>query len=281
MAVTPIFRIQIGERHRKDLGDLQSLADSIAQEGLLQPIGLTRNFDLVFGERRLRACRDFLGWVEIDTRFVEVSSIVAGEFHENEIRKAFTPSERVAIEQAMNKFTHGGDRKSDQAQNLAVDRNKSAQLAGFGNRETARQARKVVERGTSELISAMDKGEISINAAAEIAGKSSNEQQEQLKLPTRKEAIEEAKHTGTPVLAKDGRYHEYTPPERQAQVDIWLKSKGVLWALADMEVDPAAMVAAVPPKEREAFEVRLRRAEQVISALRTQWEKSAGRLAAE
>ncbi len=34
-----IADIRIGARHRKDMGDLKRLADSIATEGLLQPIG--------------------------------------------------------------------------------------------------------------------------------------------------------------------------------------------------------------------------------------------------
>jgi ParB-like chromosome segregation protein Spo0J len=50
-----IADIKVGNRHRKDMGDLTSLADSIREEGLLQPIGVTEKFELVFGERRLRA----------------------------------------------------------------------------------------------------------------------------------------------------------------------------------------------------------------------------------
>lgn len=36
-----------------------------------------------------------LGWDRIDCRVVNVSSMVAGEHAENEIRKDFTPMERV------------------------------------------------------------------------------------------------------------------------------------------------------------------------------------------
>ena len=55
-----IAEIKVGNRHRKDMGDLTSLADSIRQDGLLQPIGVTDSLELVFGERRLRATRDVL-----------------------------------------------------------------------------------------------------------------------------------------------------------------------------------------------------------------------------
>ena len=50
-----IADIRVGSRHRRDMGDLTTLADSIRQEGLLQPIGVTDRLELVFGERRIRA----------------------------------------------------------------------------------------------------------------------------------------------------------------------------------------------------------------------------------
>lgn len=98
-----IADIKIGHRHRKDMGDLNSIADSIRQDGFLQPIGVTEKLELVFGERRLRAHRDILKKKTILARIVDVPSIIAGEYAENEIRKDFTPSERVAIAKAIEK----------------------------------------------------------------------------------------------------------------------------------------------------------------------------------
>ena len=37
----PLSSINVGTRHRKDMGDVKALADSIAAVGLLQPIGVT------------------------------------------------------------------------------------------------------------------------------------------------------------------------------------------------------------------------------------------------
>jgi ParB/RepB/Spo0J family partition protein len=96
----PVAEIVIGERHRRDMGDLKSVADSMRELGLLQPIGITEDRQLVFGERRVKAAQ-MLGWTGILARVVDISSIVAGEYAENEIRKDFTPSERVAIVEAM------------------------------------------------------------------------------------------------------------------------------------------------------------------------------------
>jgi ParB family chromosome partitioning protein len=55
-----IADIRVGPRHRRDMGDLSTLADCIRQEGLLQPIGVTDRLELVFGERRIRAVREVL-----------------------------------------------------------------------------------------------------------------------------------------------------------------------------------------------------------------------------
>lgn len=64
--------------------------------GLLQPVGVTEDLELVFGERRIEAAK-LIGWDTIEARVVNVSSIVEGEHDENELRKDFTVSERVAI----------------------------------------------------------------------------------------------------------------------------------------------------------------------------------------
>lgn len=58
----PIEKIRLGSRHRQDLGDLRELAQSIQEEGLLQPIGVTEDLELVFGERRCMTVEGRHGW---------------------------------------------------------------------------------------------------------------------------------------------------------------------------------------------------------------------------
>ncbi len=177
MPSIPIAQIQIGTRHRKNLGDLSGLAESIQSEGLLQPIGITPDHMLVFGERRLRAVRDNLGRTDIECRIVNVSSIAAGEWAENELRKNFTPSERVAIRRTIERKPAGRDWGNRQH---LVDKNEAATLAGFGNRETARQAEIVVDQGVPELIRKMDSRNVSIGVAAKIAALDVDQQSEVL-----------------------------------------------------------------------------------------------------
>lgn len=186
-----IADIKVGTRHRKEMGDLSTLAKSIRQNGLLQPIGVTEKMELVFGERRLRAHKEVLKTKTILARIVDVPSIIAGEHDENEIRKDFTPSERVAIAKAIERQigNRRGQRtdkqlvgKIPQVQPGKKTRETAAEKAGFGNDKTYRQAAKVVQRGTSNLIHAMDEGKVSISAASILADADSDEQEAILEL---------------------------------------------------------------------------------------------------
>jgi N6-adenosine-specific RNA methylase IME4/ParB-like chromosome segregation protein Spo0J len=96
----PIERICVGERHRRDMGDIAGVAASLDEIGLLQAIGITPGGTLIWGERRLRAAK-LLGWTDIPVKIVNVESIARAEDAENTIRKDFTLSEAVAIKRAL------------------------------------------------------------------------------------------------------------------------------------------------------------------------------------
>lgn len=96
MDVMSIDGIRVGERVRKDMGDLAALAASIQTHGLLHPPAVTSDGMLIAGHRRLLACRQ-LGMTDIPVRVIDVANLFAAERDENEVRKAFTPSEAVAI----------------------------------------------------------------------------------------------------------------------------------------------------------------------------------------
>jgi N6-adenosine-specific RNA methylase IME4/ParB-like chromosome segregation protein Spo0J len=98
----PISEIVVGERHRRNLGDIEGLAKSIAEVGLLHPIAVTFDGHLIAGERRLRAV-EMLGWKTIPCTLVPLNldQIVRGEFAENTCRKDFTLSDAVAVKRAL------------------------------------------------------------------------------------------------------------------------------------------------------------------------------------
>jgi IS605 OrfB family transposase len=96
----PLDAVQIGARYRRDLGDIDGLARSIADVGLLHPIVVRPDGLLIAGERRLEACRR-LGWATVPVTEVDLEQVVRGELAENADRKDFLPSEIDAIRKAL------------------------------------------------------------------------------------------------------------------------------------------------------------------------------------
>ena len=95
-----VVSITIGQRHRADLGDIDTLAASIKRDGLLQPITVTPDGVLVCGARRLAAVRQ-LGWRTLN---VWVRSGISGrlgyllaEQDDNALHKPFTQLEAAAL----------------------------------------------------------------------------------------------------------------------------------------------------------------------------------------
>ncbi|SDE61230.1 ParB/RepB/Spo0J family partition protein [Pseudomonas extremaustralis] len=166
--------IKVANRFRKDFGDIESLAASISEIGLLQPIGIDSGYRLVFGERRLRACLS-LGWEKIPVRTVHLDSILQGEMAENEFRKDFTPSERVAIGEAIERELGsrlGANQHSEGPENFpdpkGDTRDIAAKAAGFGNGKTYEQAKRVANEAAPELVQAMDEGRASVSGAVAL-----------------------------------------------------------------------------------------------------------------
>lgn len=102
-----INHVRVGDRHRKDFGDLDALASSIRDVGLLGPIVVDADNNLVAGHRRLEACRK-LGWPNVPVRRVrqisDAVSALKAERDENTCRKDFTPSEAVALGLALEEM---------------------------------------------------------------------------------------------------------------------------------------------------------------------------------
>lgn len=87
--------IKIKKRVRKDLGDLDALKNSLRTYGLLNPITITRDYELIAGERRLQAAKA-LGWTNINAVVMDNMNAVEQlemEIEENNQRKEFTSEE--------------------------------------------------------------------------------------------------------------------------------------------------------------------------------------------
>jgi ParB family chromosome partitioning protein len=78
------------------LGDIESLAASIKEHGLLHPIVVASDGELIAGERRIAAFR-LLGRKQIPVRVINLEHVAFGEQAENIDRKDFTVEERLVI----------------------------------------------------------------------------------------------------------------------------------------------------------------------------------------
>jgi DNA modification methylase len=61
----PHQEIRVGTRMRSDLGDLKELADSIGEQGLIHPLTIDKDYNLIDGGRRFAAITSHLKWETI------------------------------------------------------------------------------------------------------------------------------------------------------------------------------------------------------------------------
>lgn len=97
--IVPLTDITVrrDDRQRRDLTDIEVLADSIRRLGLIHPIVVTRELDLIAGERRYNACT-LLGWPTIPVQYVdelEPAHLKAIELEENIKRTDITWQDQV------------------------------------------------------------------------------------------------------------------------------------------------------------------------------------------
>lgn len=140
--------IKIGKRHRNELGDIASLADSIKAHGPLQLPGILDDGTLLFGYRRVQAFK-LLGWEISDFRVFDSLEIALAEAIENLQRKNLTPSEVVELkrdlEPLLTKEANERMRRGKPVENFSKGRtlDKIAKSAGM-SRPTLQKAEAVV-----------------------------------------------------------------------------------------------------------------------------------------
>ena len=109
-----LINVENKVRIRQDNGDIKQLEESIAKVGLLNPIVVDENYDLIAGFRRYTACRS-LGLPEIEVTVVKCEGdkhkLLDIELAENIARKDFTEAElnaAVARRNEINEELRGG-----------------------------------------------------------------------------------------------------------------------------------------------------------------------------
>lgn len=186
-----ISSICVAERIRKENGSLDELAQDIQKHGLLNPITVMEQSDggyvLIAGLRRMKAMEQ-LNAAEIRATVMspmEADEMLMLEIAENEQRKEFTVSEKLAFAERirMVEVEKGKQRRMRKPVNGQMDsevgncppqtdeRNKAgkvreivARKVGFSSDRQMRRAKEVAEK-RPDLMDRVDKGEQSISGA--------------------------------------------------------------------------------------------------------------------
>lgn len=215
---TRIDAIRIENRHRRDFRDLDSLAASIQELGVLQPVLITPDLRLIAGERRIRAAKS-LGMATIPTRVVsnltEAADLLKAERDENVCRQEMTVSERVSLARQIEELEKPKARERMLAgvdQTLGsteprVQTKRSADVAGDAvgmSRVTYQRAKYVIDTANDDTtppeirevaqkaVEQMDQGEIGVLTAQKQVNDAAGLPPTTIDrgLPTRKPAID-------------------------------------------------------------------------------------------
>jgi ParB family chromosome partitioning protein len=107
----PVEDIIVKKRIRRDMGDMQSLAESMKRFGQISPILISKNRVLIAGGRRLEAAR-LLGWRTISAMVAEMpaadTASLEYEVEENLQRRDFTPDELIQATREIYRLKHPG-----------------------------------------------------------------------------------------------------------------------------------------------------------------------------
>lgn len=174
-----IGKVTVGKRIRKDYGDITSLADDIEDRGLINPPVVTPDYELIAGERRLRALKK-LDYKQIEVRVMSVEDYehqLQIEISENEERKDFTYSEKMDYAKQLERI-EAKKAKERMATNKkgtvpgpyakkGETREIVGKKVGFGSGRTYGRAKYIYENADEEFIKKVDSGEKSIRGAYE------------------------------------------------------------------------------------------------------------------
>ena len=174
-----INQIKVSDRIRKDFGDIEELAIDIEENGLINPIVVTEDWELIAGERRLRAHK-YLGEETIEVKIMSIRDAehkLKLEIAENEQRKEFTFSERIEWARKLERIERvKAEERKKAGVSLNLTQNSSeghknetrqivAEQVGFGSHDTLRKAQFIADNADQELIEKLNQELISINKA--------------------------------------------------------------------------------------------------------------------
>jgi hypothetical protein len=149
--------------------EFDDLVADVKANGLHEPIVMFEG-KVLDGRNRANACAT--AGVEPTFTVYKGDDPVAYVISLNLRRRHLDESQRAMVAAKLATLTLGGNQHSE---GLPIGR--SSELLNVGERSVAR-AREVQERGAPELVIAVERGKISVSAAADIAGQPIDEQRE-------------------------------------------------------------------------------------------------------
>lgn len=170
-----ISKIKVTDRIRQEFIGIEELAQDITENGLINPIVVTSDYQLIAGERRLRA-HQHMGREKVEVNVMEVrdrAHHLQLEISENEHRRDFTFSERIAYGKKIEELERikakermaSPDKESLPEGHKGQVRDIVAEQAGFGSGRNYDKAKFVAEYATPEIIQSLDAGFISTHKA--------------------------------------------------------------------------------------------------------------------
>lgn len=166
--------------------EFEELKDDVKKFGLREPIW-TYQGKIIDGRNRFRACQEtntepqFREW---DEEGDLVSFVVSLNLH----RRHLDESQRAVVAARIATLPKGANQH---AQICAPSQSDAAELLSV-SRRTVQSAREVLDQGDPELVSAVERGEVSVSAAADVA-ELPKEKQREIVARGEKEILQAAK----------------------------------------------------------------------------------------
>lgn len=219
--------------------EFDALVADVAAHGLHIPIVLHHDGRILDGRNRYRACQAAGVEPVFETWAGEPGSEVAYVVSLNLNRRHLDTTQRSIVAARIATLKHGGDRVSEQAASLPVaTQAEAAEMLNVSER-SVRSAREVIDHGVPELVSAVERGTVSVSLAEKITELPPEDQEAIAELAAqpdtpKADVVEEYKKRAH-VANNSGNNEWYTPePYIAAARD----------AMGGIDVDPASCAIA-------------------------------------
>lgn len=262
----------------------QELKADIARNGVLEPIVF---FDgaILDGRNRYIAARE-LG-IEYPRVEYEGDDPLGFVISHNLKRRHLTESQRAMVAAKLAKMPHGGDRRSDQAENLPlVSQSDAAAQLNVSDR-SIRTAKQVHELGIPELVAAVETGKVSVSGASTIAKQDHDTQRRLVAEDKLKRAASDLRkaEAAAKEAEKLPKAEPLTDEQKAEQKRVFgTEDDRAIGARIDEIIDrineqpdPAEAVRRIPPAERHTVDTTaIRSATSWLIAFSEIWEQENG-----